>query len=133
MKIGLYPICGDVIHAGHILAIEEAAKHCDWLVVALNCKPDGKEPIQSIYERYIQLRGLKHVDEIICYEGKSDMELLCRSFDYDIRFVGEDYRGREWDGKYTELLDGKEIHYLKRRHKLSSTELKERIRGDENE
>ena len=127
MKIGLYPICGDVLHAGHVLALEEASKNCDYLVVALNCKPDGKAPVQSVYERMIQLRGVAYIDEIICYEGKKDLELLCWSFDYDVRFLGDDYRGKAWDGKEVEEFLGKEIFFLARQHGLSSTELKERI------
>ena len=37
MITGLYPIVGDVLHAGHMLAMEEAKNNCDRLVVALNC------------------------------------------------------------------------------------------------
>ena len=34
MKVGVYPMVADVLHAGHLLAIEEAKKHCDYLIVA---------------------------------------------------------------------------------------------------
>ena len=62
MKIGLYPLVGDLLHPGHILAMQEAKSNCDYLIVALNCTPDGKRPIQSIYERYIQLSAIKYID-----------------------------------------------------------------------
>lgn len=130
MKIGFYPMCADVLHAGHIFALEEAKQNCDYLIVGLNCKPDSKNPIQSIYERYMQLRAVKWIDEIIPYEGKKDLELLALSLKYDIRFVGEDYFGKTWDGKEQEGQLHKQIHYLKRRHNLSSTELKKRIGGN---
>lgn len=133
MIIGLYPMCADVLHAGHILAIEEAKKNCDYLIVALNCKPDGKTPIQSIYERYVQLRGVKWIDEIIPYEGKKDLELIVATVNYQIRFVGMDYLGKTWDGKDLEDTLGKKVHYLSRIHELSSTELKKRIKGGQNE
>lgn len=38
-------MCADILHVGHILALEEAKKHCDILIVALNTHPDGKTPI----------------------------------------------------------------------------------------
>jgi len=128
MIIGLYPIVGDCLHAGHMLAIKEAKEHCDYLIVAMNCKPENKSPVQSIYERFIQLTSVKYVDEVIPYEGKSDLELLCSSLDYDIRFIGEDYIGKSWDGKEVEMQLNKQFHYLKRKHNMSSTNLKQRVK-----
>ena len=127
-KIGLYPMAADVLHAGHVIAIEEAKQNCDYLIVALNCVPDGKTPIQSIYERFMQLRAVKWIDEIIPYQGKKDLELIASTLAYDIRFVGEDYIDKTWDGKEIEQQLAKEIHYLKRKHLLSSTELKNRLK-----
>lgn len=127
MVVGFYPMAADVLHAGHVLAIEEAKKHCDYLIVGLNCLPDGKVPIQSIFERHVQLRAVKFVDEIIPYGGRKDLELLASCLDYDIRFLGEDYKGKDWDGKEVESRLGKTPYFLRRQHSLSSTELKERI------
>lgn len=129
--IGFYPIVGDILHAGHILAIEEAATHCDTLIVALNCKPENKSPVQSIFERWTQLSAVKYIDRLIPYEGKADLELICKSIPHDIRFVGDDYRDKEFDGKQIELDRGVEIYYLNRAHGLSSTELKHRIRAQD--
>lgn len=127
MKIGFYPICGDILHAGHILAIQEAANSCDYLIVGLNTNPDNKTPVQSVLERWIQLNAVKGIDQIIPYAGRKDCELLCKSLDYQVRFVGDDYRDREWDGKQIEKKRGILVHYLNRYHGWSSTELKERI------
>lgn len=127
MKIGFYPMVGDLLHAGHILAIQEARSKCDYLIIGLNVNPNGKDPVQSTYERYIQLRALRDVDEIIPYEGKSDMENLVRSLHYDIRFVGDDYRSKTWDGKDSEEELKKEVVFLSRNHGFSSTELKKRV------
>jgi glycerol-3-phosphate cytidylyltransferase len=95
MKVGFYPMCADILHTGHILALEEAKQNCDYLIVGLNCKPDTKQPIQSIYERFMQLRAVRFVDEIIPYSGRKDLELVALSLSYDIRFVGEDYLGKD--------------------------------------
>ncbi len=130
-KVGLYPMAADILHAGHMLAIEEAKQNCDYLIVALNCVPDGKLPVQSIYERFMQLRAVKWIDEIIPYQGKKDLELIASTLDYSIRFVGEDYIGKTWDGKEIEQELAKKIHYLKRKHSLSSTELKNRLKNSD--
>ena len=128
-KIGFYPLVGDLLHAGHVLAIEEAKRNCDYLIVGLNCAPDGKNPVQSVYERYLQLRAVKFVDEIIPYSGRDDMELLVASLHYDIRFLGDDYRDKVWDGKEIEEKLGITPFFLPRNHFLSSTELKGRIKA----
>ena len=127
MKIGFYPVVGDLLHTGHILALEEAKNNCDYLIVGLNCAPDNKSPIQSVYERFMQLRAIKYIDEIIPYQGKKDLELLASSLNYQIRFLGEDYKNKDWDGKTIETDLGKFPYFLHRQHKFSSTELKERI------
>lgn len=129
MEIGLFPMAADILHAGHVLALEEARRNCDYLIVALNCKPDGKSPVQSIYERYVQLSAVKYIDKIIVYEGAKDLELVCSSLDYDIRFLGSDYKNKSWDGKEVEERLQKKVYFLNRNHNLSSTELKERIGG----
>lgn len=126
---GFYPMAADILHTGHIVALEEAKSHCDYLIVGLNCTPDGKSPIQSIYERFMQLRAVKWIDEIIPYQGRKDLEILAASLNYDIRFVGEDYYNKDWDGKDIEQKLNKKFYYLSRKHNLSSTELKNRIRN----
>ena len=124
MKIGLFPMVADVLHAGHVIAIEEAKQHCDYLIIALHCNPIYKSPVQTVYERYMQLRAVKWVDEIIPYSNKSDVENLLQSLNYDIYFLGEDYRGKEFE--CCEILEAlnKEVYYLSRKHKMSSSALK---------
>jgi len=124
MKIGFFPMVADILHSGHVLALEEAKKHCDLLIVGLHCKPTYKEPIQSIYERYMQLRAVKWVDEVIPYENSSRDADIFASLEYDVYFLGEDHKTNEWEMKgKIEAMD-KEIVYLKRKHNYSSTRVK---------
>lgn len=127
MKIGVYPMVADVLHAGHLLAIEEAKKHCDYLIVALHCCPNYKSTVQSIYERFMQLRAVKWVDEVIPYEDINDAATLLQSLDYDVYFLGEDYKGRDWENSDLIKSMNKEIFFLQRKHSFSSTNLKIRI------
>lgn len=126
-KIGLFPMCADILHAGHILALEEAKKHCDFLIVALNTHPDGKQTVQSVFERYSQVCAVKWVDRVIPYQGREDLERITSVLDYQIRFLGEDYVDKEWDGKVQERERNIKPFFISRKHGFSSTELKERI------
>jgi glycerol-3-phosphate cytidylyltransferase len=126
-RVGLFPMCGDLLHAGHIIALQEARARCDYLIVALNTHPDGKEPVQSVFERYIQLFNVEHVDEVIPYQGRKDMEMLAAVLNYDVRFLGSDYIDKDWDGKEQEEKRGIKPYFIERDHGLSSTELKNRI------
>lgn len=127
MKIGLYPMVADVLHTGHLLAIEEAKKNCDYLIIGLHCCPNYKNPVQSIYERYMQLRAVKWVDEVIPYYDINDCKEMIESLDFDIYFLGEDHREKEWENSDVVKRMGKEIKYLSRKHNFSSTDLKIRI------
>ena len=128
MKIGIFPMVADVLHIGHLLSIEEAKKNCDYLIIALHCCPDYKDPVQSIYERFMQLRAVKWVDEVIPYRDRHDMLTMLKSLNYDVYFLGEDYKGKDWDSKQLLSSLGKDIIYLPRQHDFSSTNLKARIK-----
>ena len=126
-RVGLFPMCGDLLHAGHIIALQEARRKCDHLIVALNTHPDGKQPVQTVLERLTQIQALRCVDEVILYQGRKDMETLASVLNYDVRFLGSDYIDKDWDGKEQEAKRGIEPYFIKRDHGFSSTELKNRI------
>lgn len=133
MKIGLFPMVADVIHAGHMLALKEAKSKCDYLIVALYCKPKRKPNIvQSIFERYVQLDSIKYVDEVIPYEDEEDAHRIILSINFDIYFLGADYRNKRFEGQDLVENLGKEIYYLSRNHTMSSAKLKSAIRLSDN-
>ena len=122
--------CGafDLLHAGHIVMLEETKQHCDYLIVGLQTDPtiDRKEknkPVQSVYERFIQLNAVRYVDEIIPYDTEQSLLDLLQSQNIDIRFVGEEYRENKLSGR--DLI---ELHYTSRRHSFSSTNLRKVIK-----
>jgi glycerol-3-phosphate cytidylyltransferase len=123
--------CGafDLLHAGHIVMLEEAKSNCDYLIVGLQTDPtidrnEKNKPIQSVYERYVQLNAVKYVDEIIPYDTEQSLLDLLQSQKIDIRFVGEEYRENKLTGR--DLI---ELHYTSRRHSFSSTNLRKRVKG----
>ena len=79
MKVGITFSTFDLFHAGHVKMLEEAKRQCDYLIVGLQLdpsidRPEKNGPSQSIIERYIQLKGSKHVDEIVPYVSEQDLE-----------------------------------------------------------
>ena len=122
--------CGafDLLHAGHIVMLEEAKSNCDYLIVGLQTDPsidreEKNKPIQSVYERYVQLDAVKYVDKIIPYDTEQSLLDLLQSQKIDIRFVGEEYRESKLTGR--DLI---ELHYTSRRHSFSSSSLRDKIK-----
>ena len=133
MKKGITFSTFDLLHAGHVLMLEEAKKHCDYLIVGLQLDPSiersaKNSPSQSIVERYIQLKGSKYVDEIIPYVLENDIEDILDSYKIDIRIIGEEYYNKDFTAKEYCLKKGIEIYYNSRTHRFSSSNLKEHIK-----
>ncbi len=132
MKIGFTCSAFDLLHAGHILMLEEAKANCDYLIVGLQVdpsidRPEKNKPVQSVTERFIQLSAVKFVDKIIPYTTERDLEDLIQSQPINIRFIGEEYKHREFTGKEYCEDQGIELYYNSRRHRFSSSALRSRI------
>jgi glycerol-3-phosphate cytidylyltransferase len=106
---------------------------CDYLIVALQVDPTidrpgvKNKPVQSVYERYVQLQGCKYVDEILVYETEADLLNLLQTQNIDVRFLSEEYKDRDFTGKQYCIDNGIELFFHLRRHQYSSTELRNRV------
>ena len=105
---------------------------CDYLIVALQIDPtvdrpgSKNKPVQSAYERYVQLQACRYVDEILIYETEFDLLQLLQTQTIHIRFLSEEYLNRDFTGKQYCMDVGVELHYHKRGHIYSSSELRAR-------
>lgn len=132
MKIGFNCSSFDLLHAGHVTMLKMEKQLCDYLIVALQVDPTidrlgiKNKPVQSIYERYVQLQACKYVDEILVYETEFDLLNLLKTQKIDVRFLSEEYINKDFTGKSYCIENGIEIIYHKRRHTYSSTDLRER-------
>jgi glycerol-3-phosphate cytidylyltransferase len=123
----------DLLHPGHIAMLRECKEHCDWLIVGLHVDPTiervkaKQKPVQSVYERYVQLSGCKYVDEIIPYEKEEDLINLLAIEPIDIRFVGEEYKDTYITGQDICEKRNIQIFYNTRKHMYSSTDLRGRL------
>ena len=90
--------CGsfDLCHPGHLIMLEQCKKLCSYLIVGLHTDPsiervNKNKPIQSIFERFIQLKTCKYVDEIIPYDTEKDLCNILSIYDINKRFLSEEY------------------------------------------
>ena len=133
MKVGFNCSSFDLLHAGHVTMLKMEKELCDYLIVALQIDPTidrpgiKNKPVQSAYERYVQLQACKYVDEILVYETEEDLINLMKSQTIHIRFLSEEYKDRDFTGKQYCIDNGIELFFHLRRHKYSSTEIRNRV------
>ncbi|AOR26750.1 glycerol-3-phosphate cytidylyltransferase [Formosa sp. Hel3_A1_48] len=133
MRVGITFSTFDLLHAGHIKMLEEAKTQCDYLIVGLQLDPslnraEKNAPTQTITERYIQLKGCKHVDEIVPYVSEQDLEDILRSFKLDVRIIGEEYRDKPFTGREYCQTKGIELYFNTRDHRFSSSGLRKQVK-----
>ena len=132
MKVGITFSSFDLFHSGHVAMLKEARSNCDYLMVGLQTdptidRPEKNKPIQSVFERYVQLEGCKYIDEIIPYETEKDLIDVLLTYDIQKRFIGEEYRQIDFTGKQLCVDKGIELYYNKRQHSFSTSGLRKRI------
>jgi glycerol-3-phosphate cytidylyltransferase len=132
MKTGF--TCGvfDLFHAGHVLMLQECKQNCDHLIVALNkaenidpaVNPGKEKPVYPIEERVLIMQSCRFVDEVLTYNSEEELLSLMKSRKIDVRFLGEDYRGKKITGEELNIP----IYYTDRSHGLSTSRYKNLIR-----
>lgn len=128
MRVGFTCSCFDLFHAGHVMMLKEAKTRCDYLIVGLQTDPtiDRKwknKPVQSVFERYVQLEACKYVDEIIPYATEKELMDILTSYQIDVRIIGEEYRDKQFTGYNLPM----EVYFNSRQHSFSTTELRQRV------
>ena len=137
MKVGITFGAFDLLHAGHAEFLLSAGEYVDQLVVGLHVdpsveRPHKNKPIQSVLERFWQLRSIRKVDAIVPYESEKDIEqILGITSGLTHYFVGEDHRGDKITGEFISVIKGISIRYIPRHHTYSTTELRQRIYNHE--
>ena len=122
----------DLLHAGHVAMLREAKEQCDYLIVGLQVDPsvdreNKNKPVQSIVERYIQLSGVKYVDEIIPYETEKDLKDILTTYKICVRILGNEYKDQNFTGREVCESLGIDLYFNNRNHRFSSSDLRARI------
>jgi len=133
MRVGFTCSTFDLFHAGHMMMLKEAKEQCDYLIVGLQTdptidRPDTKnKPVQTLFERFVQLDSCKYVDEIIPYSTEKELTDILLSYPIDVRIVGEEYKDKEFTGRNLDI----DLFFNSRKHSFSTTSLRKRVKEAE--
>ena len=134
MRKGIIAGNFDVIHPGYIKMFRECKSYCDKFIVFLHTdpsieRPHKLKPILSTDERIEILESIKYIDEVAFYTYEDELLKLLDAYQPDIRFLGDDYKGKPFTGDNLNIP----IHYLNRDHGWSTTKYKQLISNSINE
>jgi D-beta-D-heptose 7-phosphate kinase/D-beta-D-heptose 1-phosphate adenosyltransferase len=132
MRIAFTNGCFDVLHAGHVLYLQEARAQADLLVVGLNSDTGvralkGKNrPIHPELARAQVLSGLKAVDYVTIFEEPTPLALI-QALRPDVLVKGADYKKNEVVG--AELVEsyGGRVYLAPLNEGFSTTGLLQRL------
>ena len=132
MKVGFTCSTFDLCHSGHVQMLREAKEQCDYLICGLQVDPsvdraEKNAPIQTVVERYTQLKAISYVDEIIPYGTERDLEDILELYTINVRILGEEYRDKEFTGKDICRKRDIELFFNNRDHRFSSSNLRESV------
>ena len=119
----------DLLHAGHIIMLQDAKQQCDKLIVGLQTDPTidrpltKNTPIQTLEERKIQLEAVRYIDDIHVYDTEDSLIELLKLVKPDIRILGSDYEGKPFTGDFLNIP----IYFHERKHDYSTTNLRKMI------
>ncbi len=126
--------CFDVLHAGHVTLLEEAAKLGDVLIVAINSdqsvrrlKDEGR-PINDQSHRALVLAGLRATDAVVIFREDTPEGLL-RKVKPDVLVKGDEYgKNKVVGGSFVDSYGG-EVVRVRMVEGYSTTRAIEKLRG----
>jgi glycerol-3-phosphate cytidylyltransferase len=135
MKIGFTASAFDLLHAGHVQMLRDAKEQCDYLICGLQInpaldRPSKNAPVQTIVERYTQLKAISYVDEIIPYLTEDDLCDILSMYHIDVRILGVEYKEKDFTGKDICRKRGIDLYFNKRDHRFSTSDLRRRVCND---
>jgi D-beta-D-heptose 7-phosphate kinase/D-beta-D-heptose 1-phosphate adenosyltransferase len=96
-KIAFTNGCFDILHAGHIASLTEAAQYADVLVVGINADASVRKlkgtsrPVNDEKSRALLIASLAVVDAVIIFGEHTPLDLI-RALRPDVLVKGGDYR-----------------------------------------
>lgn len=118
--------CFDILHAGHVLYLDQAKSLGDILILGLNSDASVKRlkgnerPINTQENRAIVLAGLSAVDFIVVFQEDTPLELI-KIIQPDVLVKGGDWKPKDIVGSDIVLAKGGEVRSLSFTAGLSST------------
>lgn len=96
LVVGVTNGCFDLLHPGHVTLLEEAARNCDRLIVALNSDASVRRlkgptrPVQNETARAAIIGAIKGVSAVVVFPEDTPRDLL-RALQPDVLVKGGDY------------------------------------------
>jgi glycerol-3-phosphate cytidylyltransferase len=90
-------------------------------------RPQKNPPVQTIVERYTQLKAVSYVDEIIPYNTERDLEDILQLYTIHVRILGQEYRDKDFTGKDICRKRDIDLYFNNRDHRFSSSDLRKRV------
>ena len=106
--------CFDILHAGHIASLTEAATHGDILIIGLNADASIKglkgpnRPVNDENARALLLASLTMVDAVILFSEPTPLELIV-AIKPDVLVKGGDYKVEEIAGAKEVIESGGKV------------------------
>ena len=127
-KVGYTQGVYDMFHVGHLNLINNAKKHCDYLIVGVNADALVEEnkhnrPVIREEERKYIVENIKAVDETVIAHTLDKVEML-NHLKFDAIFIGDDWKGNpRWERTKEELKAyGVDVVFLPHTEGVCSTE-----------
>ena len=138
MKRLFVPGVFDVFHVGHLNYIRKASETGDHIIVGIQddrsvLKSKGIKPVIPLAERIAIIEALRFVDEVVSYTDVFQGPLL-EGMEINVFAVGTEYGEDERYPGQTGTLDyckenGIEVVRIPRTARVSSTKIRERLKG----
>ena len=136
-KIGYTTGVFDMFHIGHLNVLRRAKEQCEQLIVGVSTDELVREykhhdPIIPFEERLAIIRAIKYVDKAVPQTTMDKIEAW-EQLHFDAMFHGSDWKGstlyNEYQRRFSEV--GVEVVFLPHTEGISSTQLSEKLRGEE--
>ena len=119
----------DLLHAGHINLLRRAKELGDYLIVVVstdefNWNEKQKKCYFSYEKRKQLLEAIRYVDLVIPEENWEQKRTDVKEYHVDTFVMGDD-----WKGCFDWVKDVCEVVYLPRTEGISTTQLKEELKG----
>jgi len=125
--------CFDILHAGHVTYLQEAATLGDFLVVGVNSDDSVKRldksparPLQNEFSRSTVLAALQFVGAVIVFDEDTPLELI-QAVKPDVLVKGADYKIEDILGAKEVLAAGGEVKTLEFLPGYSTSNIEKKI------
>ncbi len=132
--VGFTNGCFDIMHAGHISLLTDAAQRCDRLVVGLNTDASVRRlkgatrPVNEEQDRAHVLAAMEAIDAVVLFDDDTPLELI-KALKPDILMKGADYTREQVVGHDIVEATGGRVELIPLKDGYSTTGIIKKLAG----